>query len=249
MKATPPETVLELHDVAKRYPKGQGMVDALQGVTLCIERGEHVALVGPSGAGKSTLLYLMGLMDVPTAGQLKLLGRETTRLTDAERSRLRGRTVGFVFQSFNLLPHLSAWRNVALPLRYAGVSRHERRARALEMLGRVGLGDRAEHMPSELSGGQEQRVAIARALVIRPQLLLADEPTGNLDSDTGARILDLLGAVHAQGATLVTVTHSAEVAQRAQRTVRLHNGRVEEDTQNAARPAAAERGRRTILSS
>lgn len=210
------------------------MVDALQGVTLRIERGEHVALVGPSGAGKSTLLYLMGLMDAPTAGRLKLLGRDTTGLSDAERSRLRGRTVGFVFQSFNLLPHLSAWRNVALPLRYAGVSRKERRARALEMLARVGLAERAEHMPSELSGGQEQRVAIARALVIRPQLLLADEPTGNLDSDTGARILELLEAVHARGATLVTVTHSAEVAARAQRTVQLRNGRVWSDTRAGA---------------
>lgn len=222
--------MIELRDVWKIYPKGRARVEALRGVSLVIGEGEKVALVGPSGAGKSTLLYLLGLMDLPSAGHLRLLGQDPRHLPDRARSRLRGRAVGFVFQSFNLIPQLRAWENVALPLRYAGVGLRERRRRALELLERVGLAARAYHYPDELSGGEEQRVAVARALANAPKLILADEPTGNLDSRAGARVLELLDEAHARGATLVTVTHSPEVAARARRVIRLADGRVVEDS-------------------
>lgn len=222
--------MIELRDVWKVYPKGRARVEALRGVSLVIGEGEKVALVGPSGAGKSTLLYLLGLMDLPSAGHFRLLGQDPRHLPDRARSQLRGRAVGFVFQSFNLIPQLRAWENVALPLRYAGVGRRERRRRALELLERVGLAARAYHYPGELSGGEEQRVAVARALANDPKLILADEPTGNLDSRAGARVLELLDEAHARGATLVTVTHSPEVAARARRVIRLADGRVVEDS-------------------
>ncbi|WP_457633290.1 ABC transporter ATP-binding protein [Oceanithermus desulfurans] len=220
--------VIELADVTKVYRKGRVEVPALRGADLRIAEGEHVALVGPSGAGKSTLLYLMGLMEEPTYGRVALFGEDVSNLGDAARSRLRGRTIGFVFQAFNLIPQLKAWQNVALPLRYQRVSKREQKERALAMLERVGLAERAEHYPAELSGGEEQRVAVARAMVIRPRLVLADEPTGNLDSQSGRAVLDLLEEARSDGATLVVVTHDPAVAARAERLVRVVDGRVQQ---------------------
>ena len=218
--------MFELEGVGKAYPKGKLQVEALRDVSLTIGAGESVALVGPSGAGKSTLLNLLGLLDVPTQGRLNLLGQNPGEMSDRERSTFRGRTVGFVFQSFNLIPDMNAWQNVALPLRYSGVAKPERKKRALALLERVGMLERSNHYPSELSGGQEQRVAIARALVAKPKAVLADEPTGNLDSATQAGILALLDDLHAGGTTLVTVTHDPEVAARAGRQLRLVNGQL-----------------------
>ncbi|GEM88577.1 ABC transporter ATP-binding protein [Oceanithermus desulfurans] len=218
--------MIELANVTKVYRKGRVEVPALRGVDLRIAEGEHVALMGPSGAGKSTLLYLMGLMEEPTTGRVTLFGEDVTNLSDTARSRLRGRTIGFVFQAFNLIPQLVAWQNVALPLRYQGVPRRQQKERALAMLERVGLADRSEHYPAELSGGEEQRVAIARALVIEPRLILADEPTGNLDTRTGRAVLGLLESAVADGPTLLIVTHDQEVAARAGRVVRVVDGQV-----------------------
>ena len=214
--------MIELQRVRRSYTKGKVQVDALLEVNFTLSAGEHVALVGPSGAGKSTLLSLLGLMDRPSQGRILFEGQDTAQLSDAELSRLRGRRIGFVFQAFNLLPMLSAWQNVALPMVYAGVPALERRRRAYEVLEGVGLLERAAHRPSELSGGQEQRVAIARALVMKPAVILADEPTGNLDAASGAQILTLLDGLNIQGTTLVMVTHSPEVAAHAHtvRTVR-----------------------------
>lgn len=220
--------MIELANVTKTYRKGRVEVPALRGVDLRIGEGEHVALVGPSGAGKSTLLYLIGLMEEPTSGSVRLFGGDADRLSDTDRSRLRGRTIGFVFQAFNLVPQLKAWQNVALPLHYQRRPRREQRERALAMLERVGLADRAEHYPAELSGGEEQRVAIARALVIEPRLILADEPTGNLDRASGRVVLELLETAVDGGATLVIVTHDPEVAAGAGRVVRVVDGRVAE---------------------
>ena len=221
--------MIELADVTKVYRKGRVEVPALRGADLRIAEGEHVALVGPSGAGKSTLLYLMGLMEELTSGRVALFGEDVSNLGDAARSRLRGRTIGFVFQAFNLIPQLKAWQNVALPLKYQRVSTREQKERALAMLERVGLAERAEHYPAELSGGEEQRVAVARAMVIRPRLVLADEPTGNLDSQSGRAVLDLLEEARSDGATLVVVTHDPAVAARAERVVRVVDGRVQPD--------------------
>lgn len=218
--------MLELSAVSKRYTRGAETVSALQDVDFTLSPGECVALVGPSGSGKSTLLALAGLMDQPTEGTVRIDGRDTTTLSDDELSRLRGRRIGFVFQSFNLLPHLTAWQNVALPLLYAGVSLPERRERSLAVLERVGLADRAGHRPVELSGGQEQRVAIARALVTNPGIILADEPTGNLDARTGESVMGYLGGVQAQGTALVIVTHSPEVAAYGDRVLTVQDGRL-----------------------
>jgi len=218
--------MIELKDVSRVYRHGEASIRVLNSVHLHIEQGEWVALVGPSGAGKSTLLYLMGLMDLPSGGEIFFGGRPTAQLSDAERSKLRGSAIGFVFQSFHLLPQLRAWQNVALPLRYAGIARSEHRKRALPLLEQMGLLEQAEQYPSELSGGQEQRVAIARALVMSPRVLFADEPTGNLDSVTGQRILLELEAIHRMGTTVVMVTHSSEVAAQAERIVQVQDGRV-----------------------
>lgn len=222
------EPLIRLNKVRKVYPQGRTMVEALRGVSLWVEPGEKLALMGPSGSGKSTLLAILGLLDVPDGGSYTVLGRDPQYMSDLERSRLRGEALGFVFQSFNLIPQLKAWENVALPLKYQGVGLQERRRRSWEMLEQVGLADRAEHYPSELSGGQEQRVAIARALVVRPKIILADEPTGNLDSASGKQILRLLDEAHSFGTTLVIVTHSLEVAARASRIVHLIDGQVRE---------------------
>jgi putative ABC transport system ATP-binding protein len=226
--------ILSLRDVRKTYAMGDLQVHALAGVTLDVHEGEYVAIMGPSGSGKSTLMHILGCLDVPTTGSYELAGTDVSRMTEAELAQVRNRRIGFVFQGFNLLPSLNAARNVELPLVYAGVGREERRARAVEALERVGLGDRLEHRPNELSGGQQQRVAVARALVTDPSLILADEPTGNLDSRSTADVLGLFGELSRAGRTVMIITHEAEVAAAAQRTVRLRDGLVETEQVGAA---------------
>jgi putative ABC transport system ATP-binding protein len=205
-------------------------VQALRGVDLRIYPGEYVAIMGPSGSGKSTLMHILGLLDSPTRGSYLLAGEEVSKLSPARLATLRNRFIGFVFQAFNLLPRASVLRNVELPLLYAGVPGRERRERAMAMLARVGLADRAKHLPAQLSGGQRQRAAIARALVTEPSVLLADEPTGNLDQTTGAEIMGLFDELSSQGQTVVLVTHDPQVAAHARRLVRLVDGRIAEDT-------------------
>lgn len=221
--------IVELSDVTKIYSSGSAEVAALRNVSFQVQEGEFMALMGPSGSGKSTLMNLLGLLDRPTRGRYRLEGRDVSQASDSDLARLRRENIGFIFQSFNLLPRASARKNVALPLVYAGVSSRERLRRAQELLDRVGLGDRAEHKPSELSGGQQQRVAIARALVNKPRLILADEPTGALDTRTGAEILALLRELHAQGATILVITHDRDIAEHADRVVRLLDGEIVED--------------------
>ena len=218
--------VIELSDVSKRYRSGEVIVEALRSVDLVVHEGEFVAIMGRSGSGKTTLLGILGCLDRPTSGSYKLDGEEMSKLDETRRAHVRGAKIGFVFQAYNLLPRSSAFRNVELPLVYAGVSRRERRTRALDALTEVGLGSRVDHLPSQLSGGEQQRVAIARALVVRPSVVLLDEPTGNLDSSSAEDVLEILGRVGAQGATIVMVTHSSEVAERAGRIVRLADGKV-----------------------
>ena len=219
--------MITLENCAKVYGKGESAVRALAGVTLRVARGESVAVRGPSGSGKSTLLHILGLLDRATSGRYLLSGADVTGLGDRERSRIRNRTIGFVFQNFQLLPRLTALQNVSLPLLYAG--RRDARDAAREALGRVGLAGRIRHRPGALSGGEQQRVAIARALVKDPELILADEPTGNLDSRTGGQILDLLDTIHAQGVTLVIVTHDYKVAARAGRVIAMADGAITAD--------------------
>ncbi len=218
--------VIALRDVTKTYRNGSLAVDALRGVSLDIATGEYVAITGPSGSGKSTLMHVIGCLDVPSTGTYELAGEDVSRLTEEELAVIRNRRIGFVFQQFHLLPSLSAWRNVELPLCYAGVVAQERRRRAIDALERVGLGDRVDHRPGELSGGQQQRVAVARALVTDPALLLADEPTGNLDSSSTADVLGLLAELHRAGRTIVTITHEPDVAAAADRIVRIGDGAV-----------------------
>ncbi len=226
--------VIELREVAKTYRSGSLEVAALRGVSVRIEEGEYVAIMGPSGSGKSTLMHIIGCLDVPTAGSYLLAGEDVSELSEAKLAEIRNRRVGFVFQQFNLLPSLAAWRNVELPLTYAGISRDERRARALAALERVGLADRVEHRPGELSGGQQQRVAVARALVSDPALILADEPTGNLDSTATADVLALLAELHSQGRTIVLITHEPDIAAFASRVVRLRDGLIQSDQRQTA---------------
>jgi putative ABC transport system ATP-binding protein len=225
--------VIRLEGVHKVYATGKLEVHALRGVDLVVEPGEFVAVMGPSGSGKTTLLEILGCLSRPSAGRYWLAGRAAGEIDADALARLRGGEIGFVFQSFNLLPRLSAVENVELPLLYGGVARRERRRRALAALERVGLGARAAHLPAELSGGERQRVAIARALVNRPALVLADEPTGNLDSATGEEILALLREVHAEGNTLVVVTHDPGIGKRAGRLVSIRDGRIERDSRAA----------------
>jgi putative ABC transport system ATP-binding protein len=221
--------VVELIDITKVYGSGANEVRAVDGVTLTIERGEFVAVMGASGSGKSTLMNIIGALDVATSGTYRLDGVDVGELDDDSLSLVRNRRVGFIFQSFNLIPRMSAVANVELPLMYRGVPRGERRQRALDALGSVGLADRTHHQPNELSGGQQQRVAVARALAMQPALMLADEPTGNLDSRSTAEVLDLLEQVHAGGGTIAVITHEDEVAARARRVITLRDGRVESD--------------------
>lgn len=223
--------MIRLEAVSKTYGSGPSAVAALRAIELEIRRGEFVAISGPSGSGKSTLLYILGLLDRPQEGRYLLEGKDVTALPDREVSALRGRRIGFVFQSFHLLPRASALENVMLPLLYAGEPDAAARARAA--LARVGLSARERHRPGQLSGGEQQRVAIARAIVKRPDLILADEPTGNLDARTGLEILELLSEIRAGGVTLVLVTHEARVAERAERVIELADGRVVADRRTA----------------
>jgi len=226
------DLVIRVHDLRRDYLMGTETVAALQGVSLDIRRNEYVAIMGPSGSGKSTLMNLIGCLDTPTGGAYWLSGQEVSRMRDDALARVRNREIGFVFQTFNLLPRATALHNVELPLVYSGAPARDRRHRALEALERVGLGDRVGHRPNELSGGQRQRVAIARALVNRPALLLADEPTGNLDSVTSEEIMAVFDDLHREGQTIVMVTHEADIAARAHRVVVLRDGRVASDRLN-----------------
>ena len=225
---------IDLQRITKTYKSGLLEVPALQGVDLRIARGEYVAIMGPSGSGKSTMMNILGCLDRPTSGTYRLDGEDVSHLDDNALATIRLRKLGFVFQGFNLLPRTDALKNVALPLFYAGVSTRERNARATETLREVGLADRAHHKPSELSGGQQQRVAIARALVNDPAVLLADEPTGNLDTKTSADIMALIDQLHAGGRTIIMVTHDENIARNARRIVRLLDGRIVADETLAA---------------
>ena len=225
--------LVEARDLTKDYRMGEETVHALRGISVRVERGEFVAIMGASGSGKSTMMNVLGCLDRPTGGAFLLAGRDVVTMDDEELSRFRGRTIGFIFQAFNLIPQLTVEENVEVPLFYQAVHKAERRERAIESLQLVGLGDRLGHRPRELSGGQQQRTAIARALVTRPVVLLADEPTGNLDSTTGKAILDTFDRLHAQGMTLIMVTHDDNVAARCHRVVRLRDGVVESDTRQA----------------
>jgi putative ABC transport system ATP-binding protein len=232
--------LIDIQDVRRVYPMGETEVTALQGVSVQIDAGEFVTIMGPSGSGKSTLMHLLGCLDRPSSGRYLLDGTAVESMDDLQLSRLRNRKVGFVFQSFNLIPQLTVVENVELPLVYSSVPREQRRSRAAEVLGAVGLAARAEHRPTELSGGECQRVAIARALVNAPPLILADEPTGNLDSKTGLEILKIFKRLHEQGTTLILVTHDAEVAKWSERVVRMRDGKIELDSgRSVARAAAA----------
>lgn len=222
-------SLIRLDRISRYYRMGAEIIRALDGVSLTIERGEYVAIMGPSGSGKSTLMNLLGCLDTPTSGTYELNGVNVSEMDDNELAEIRNREIGFVFQTFNLLPRASALRNVELPLIYAGVPAEERRRRALEALERVGLGDRVNHRPNELSGGQGQRVAIARALINQPSIILADEPTGNLDSRTGMEIMSIFNDLSKAGHTIVLVTHEEDIARCARRIIRLRDGHVASD--------------------
>lgn len=223
--------LIEIRDLHKVYRLGSERVNALQGVDLDISEGEYVALSGPSGSGKSTLMHLIGCLDTPTSGRYRLAEQDVGDLSDGQLAAIRNRQIGFVFQTFNLLARASALHNVEMPLIYGGIRGRARRKRAREALERVGLGDRAHHRPNELSGGQRQRVAIARALVVNPSIVLADEPTGNLDTATGESIMSLFEELHREGQTIILVTHEHDIAVRARRHIALRDGRIESDDQ------------------
>ncbi len=227
--ASADDVLLRLAGVGKTYASGSLQVEALRGVDLSVSTGDYLAIMGPSGSGKSTLMHIIGCLDVPTTGNYWLAGEDVSGMGEQQLAMVRNARIGFVFQQFNLLPSLAAWRNVELPLVYAGVSRPERRRRAVEALTRVGLADRIDHRPSELSGGQQQRVSVARALVTEPDLILADEPTGNLDSASTGDVLALLRELHEQGRTIVLITHEHDVADQAQRVVVMRDGRLESE--------------------
>ncbi len=222
--------VIKIRNITRDFPLGNEIVKVLKGIDLDIERGEYVALMGPSGSGKSTLMNLLGCLDTATSGSYELNGKDVSNMTDDELAEIRNKEIGFVFQTFNLLPRTTALENVALPMIYAGVSKSDRTERAKQVLTNVGLADRMDHKPNQLSGGQRQRVAIGRALVNKPSIILADEPTGNLDSKTSEEIMALFNEIHKAGNTVIVVTHEEEIAEHAQRIIRLRDGIVESDT-------------------
>ncbi|MDC7995732.1 ABC transporter ATP-binding protein [Altibacter sp. HG106] len=224
--------VIKIRNIKRDFPLGQEVVKVLKGIDLDIARGEYVALMGPSGSGKSTLMNLLGCLDTPTSGSYELNGRDVSNMTDDELAEIRNKEIGFVFQTFNLLPRTTALENVALPMIYAGASKAERTERAEEVLSDVGLADRMDHRPNQLSGGQRQRVAVGRALVNKPSIILADEPTGNLDSKTSVEIMKLFDDIHAAGNTVILVTHEEDIAEHAHRIIRLRDGMVESDKRN-----------------
>ena len=226
------DNVIEIRNIIRDFKLGQEIVHVLKGIDLDIKRGEYVAIMGPSGSGKSTLMNLLGCLDTPTAGSYNLNGNDVSQMSDDELAEIRNTEIGFVFQTFNLLPRTTALENVALPMIYAGASKKERKERATEVLNDVGLSDRMDHKPNQLSGGQRQRVAVGRALVNKPSIILADEPTGNLDSKTGMEIMGLFDDIHKAGNTVIMVTHEEEVAAHAHRIIRLRDGMVESDTFN-----------------
>ncbi len=224
------EAVIQITDLKRHYKMGETLVRALDGVSFNVNRNEYIAIMGPSGSGKSTLMNMIGCLDTPTSGEYVLNGNQVSQMDDAELAEVRNREIGFVFQTFNLLPRTSCLANVELPLIYAGMKSSERKEQAAEVLDKVGLGDRMDHKPNELSGGQRQRVAIARALVNNPSILLADEPTGNLDSKTGDEIMILFEELYRQGNTIILVTHENDIANYSRRIVRLRDGLIETDT-------------------
>lgn len=227
------EDIILLKGLVKNYQVGTQVVQALRGVDLTIRKGEYVAIMGPSGSGKSTLMNILGALDTPSGGNYFLNGTDVSQMVDDELAQIRNKEIGFIFQTFNLLPRYDALENVMLPLIYGGVPKHERKERSLKVLEEVGLADRVSHKPNELSGGQRQRVAVARALVNKPSIILADEPTGNLDSKTSVDIMNLIKAIHDLGNTIIVVTHEEDIARRAQRIIRLLDGRIESDKMNA----------------
>ena len=226
------QEVIRIKDLKKIYNLGNQKVRALDGVSVSIYRNEYVAIMGPSGSGKSTLMNILGCLDTPTSGEYVLNGTDVSKMDDGSLAEVRNKEIGFVFQSFNLLPKYSSLENVALPMIYAGVPSSKREARAKEALQNVGLGDRMEHKPNELSGGQRQRVAIARALINNPSIILADEPTGNLDTKTSVDIMNLFGQIHKNGNTVILVSHEEDIARYAHRVIRLRDGKIESDTLN-----------------
>ena len=226
------DNVIEIRNIIRDFKLGQEIVHVLKGIDLDIKRGEYVAIMGPSGSGKSTLMNLLGCLDTPTAGSYNLNGNDVSQMTDDELAEIRNTEIGFIFQTFNLLPRTTALENVALPMIYAGASRKQRKERATKVLSDVGLADRMDHKPNQLSGGQRQRVAVGRALVNKPSIILADEPTGNLDSKTGMEIMGLFDEIHKAGNTVIMVTHEEEVAAHAKRIIRLRDGVIESDTFN-----------------
>lgn len=227
------QSIIHLEGILKSYFMGTQAIPVLKGISLDIYKNEYVALMGPSGSGKSTLMNILGCLDTPTGGRYVLNGKDVSKMTDDELADVRNMEIGFVFQQFNLLPRLTAAENVALPLVYAGVSKKDRTERAMEALRKVGLADRSHHKSNEMSGGQIQRVAIARAIVNNPSLLLADEPTGNLDSKTSVEVMEIFGAIQAAGNTVVLVTHEEDIAAYAKRVIRLRDGHIESDSMNA----------------
>ncbi len=226
------EDLILITDIGRKYVIGAETIHALKSVTLTIKKGEFVALMGPSGSGKSTLMNILGCLDTPTKGEYILNGINVSEMSDSELAEVRNQEIGFVFQTFNLLPRSSAKENVALPLVYAGVKKEDRDTRAIKTLENVGLGNRLDHKPNELSGGQRQRVAVARALINNPSIILADEPTGNLDSKTSVEIMALIEDIHAKGNTIILVTHEEDIAKHAHRIVRMRDGLIESDTLN-----------------